>query len=266
MFAEKCIYGSEFVSNLVPVAPSKTSRPPLYHSRHQFAVRKEEHKYKHPAKTMGKIHTTPPDPQKPMMKGKGIKAIYWAQRAQQSNPSKPVPLRKPPVPRVKELNPHRKNASQFSDKIRQNAIRNISAIPTKPKEIYVDTKNGHKNDLLKSGLVPNFRNKSNYGEIPEYIKRRRNETKQAQEMYDAFFEEQVRASQLKKLEQDEMNAILHGLKSKWDNLYHQYQGLSVVTDTAPKKNRKERIENEMSQLERDIALLERHSTILIEKD
>ena len=58
-------------------------------------------------------------------------------------------------------------------------------------------------------------------------------------------------------------AIIDGLKRNWEEIHHQYQGLSVVTDTAPKKNRKERMEAEMNQLERDIELLEKHSHIYI---
>lgn len=37
----------------------------------------------------------------------------------------------------------------------------------------------------------------------------------------------------------------------------------MVTDTAPKKARKERMEAEMKQLERDIELIERHKVILV---
>ena len=57
--------------------------------------------------------------------------------------------------------------------------------------------------------------------------------------------------------------LLTGLKKNWEVLHHQYQGLSVVTDTAPKKARKERMEAEMKQLERDIELIERHKVILV---
>lgn len=49
----------------------------------------------------------------------------------------------------------------------------------------------------------------------------------------------------------------------WEELHHQYQGLSVVTDTAPKKARKERMEAEMKQLERDIETIEKHKIIYI---
>ena len=57
--------------------------------------------------------------------------------------------------------------------------------------------------------------------------------------------------------------MIDGLKKNWEELHHQYQGLSVVTDTTPKKNRKERMEAELKQLEMDIDLLEKHTVIYI---
>lgn len=53
------------------------------------------------------------------------------------------------------------------------------------------------------------------------------------------------------------------MKANWEEIHHQYQGLSVVTDSAPKKNRKERMEGEMNQLEKDIDMLEKQSIIYI---
>ena len=58
-------------------------------------------------------------------------------------------------------------------------------------------------------------------------------------------------------------SLLAGLKANWEDLHHQYQGLSVVTDTAPKKARKERMEAEMKQLEKDIDLIERHRRLYV---
>ena len=57
--------------------------------------------------------------------------------------------------------------------------------------------------------------------------------------------------------------LLAGLKANWEDLHHQYQGLSVITDTAPKKARKERMEAEMKQLEKDIEMIERHQRLYI---
>lgn len=67
------------------------------------------------------------------------------------------------------------------------------------------------------------------------------------------------------LSDEERTAILEGLKKNWDKLHHDYQGLSVVTDTPAKKARKERIEGEMKQLEKDIEQIEKHPIIYVEK-
>jgi len=262
-------YGDEYATNLVPIAPIPTEKPALYHSRHSLAVRREETENKYASKTMGKIRTTPPNPKQPMTKGKGINAKWASGKLAKRSTSKDPKcthrfLRNPPVPTVKELRPNRPILSDCTDKIRANAVANIAAIPKLPKKIYVDTSHGHKNDLLSSGLVPRYRNKSEYGKVPEYIKRRRAETERAQQMYDEYFQEQVDANKLAQLTSDQREDLLVRLKSKWDKLYHQYQGLSVVTDTAPKKNRKEYLENEMSLLEKDINFLERHTTIFID--
>lgn len=58
-------------------------------------------------------------------------------------------------------------------------------------------------------------------------------------------------------------SVIDGLKTNWEELHHQYQGLSVVTDTAPKKARKESLEAQMKQLERDIETMEKHKVIYI---
>lgn len=87
--------------------------------------------------------------------------------------------------------------------------------------------------------------------------------RKAQEEYDAYVAEHFRRGAMRSLTQEERQAILQGLKKNWEEIHDQYQGLSVVTDTAPKKNRKERMEAEMKQLERDIETIERHSVIYV---
>lgn len=57
--------------------------------------------------------------------------------------------------------------------------------------------------------------------------------------------------------------LVQGLKKNWDELHHDYQGLSVVIDTPPKKAHKEKLEVEMKQLEKDIDVIERHKIIYI---
>ncbi|KAI5630553.1 enkurin [Silurus asotus] len=59
---------------------------------------------------------------------------------------------------------------------------------------------------------------------------------------------------------------MQGLKKNWDELNHQYQGLSLFTDIISKKQKKERLESEMKQLEKDIELIKRHKIIYITKN
>ena len=87
--------------------------------------------------------------------------------------------------------------------------------------------------------------------------------KLAQEEYNAYVAEHFRRGAMNQLTHDERDRILDGLKKNWEEIHEQYQGLSVVTDTAPKKNRKERMEAEMKQLERDIESIDKHKVIYI---
>ena len=57
--------------------------------------------------------------------------------------------------------------------------------------------------------------------------------------------------------------MLYGLKQNWEMAHHDYQGLSLVTDTEHKRQKKERLEGLMKQLERDIDVLEKHNVIYV---
>ena len=91
---------------------------------------------------------------------------------------------------------------------------------------------------------------------------------EAQQAYDRYVQESVRQGQMQQVQQEERDQLLAGLKKNWEELHHQFQGLSVVTDTVMKKARKEKLEAEMKQLETDIDLIEKHKVIYIanEKD
>ena len=85
----------------------------------------------------------------------------------------------------------------------------------------------------------------------------------AQQDYENYLQMSMQRGAMQTLSDEERDAILRGLKINWEQLHHEYQGLSVVTDTAPKKYRKERMEAEMKQLERDIETIEKHRYIYI---
>ncbi|KAF3836262.1 hypothetical protein F7725_028820 [Dissostichus mawsoni] len=136
-------------------------------------------------------------------------------------------------------------------------------LPMKPKPTSVDTSKGHKQLLENSGLVPKYIKKKHYGEVPEYLQQRNEEEQRAQEEYDMFVEEQREQGAMKHLSDEERHIVLEGLKKNWDELHHEYQGLSLVTDNLSKKARRDSLGTAMRQLENDIKLIERFKTIYI---
>lgn len=79
-----------------------------------------------------------------------------------------------------------------------------------------------------------------------------------------YVRESFEREQMIQLSDEERRGILDGLKNNWDELHHGYQGLSVVTDTPAKKARKERMEANMKQLEKDIEQIEKHPIIYVD--
>lgn len=147
--------------------------------------------------------------------------------------------------------------------ITQNAVENIMSVPKKPEKNFVDSRKGDRHLLDPSGMEPKYLHKKDFGKTPEYLSRREKEMQRAQEEYDSYVTESRRRGAMAQLTEAERQDILVGLKHNWEQLHHAYQGLSVVTDTAPKKNRKERMEAEMKLLEKDIEMIEKHRLIYI---
>ncbi|KAJ8396790.1 hypothetical protein AAFF_G00013890 [Aldrovandia affinis] len=149
------------------------------------------------------------------------------------------------------------------DFIKSNAIENILTPPRKPRASYAFTKNGDKQLLEPSGLVPKYVNKKDYGQTPEYLQQRKEEERRAQEEYKKYVRECLSQEATKQLSEEERLSTLQGLKKNWEEMNHRYQCLSIIMDTIPKRTRKEKLEVQMKQLERDIDLMETHQTIYI---
>jgi len=269
-------YGDEHIAELIPTALLKSPKQDLYTSKYRPSIKTQVNNEKFPAKTMGMIATTPPNAKNYLKKDQGHKALRLKIKLATGNKSPRKTQKKKSIkssglglsnflPKIDRLDVENSKNSQ-NCKITENAIRNITSIPKLPKKIYVDSNNGNKNDLLTSGLVPRYSiQKETFGQIPKYIIKRKNLVQQTQKDFDNFIYNQSKNSSLKKVDINEHNEILNCLKDKWSKLHHEYQGLSVVTDTAPKKNRKEKLENAMSQIEKDITFFERHRKIYVER-
>ena len=57
--------------------------------------------------------------------------------------------------------------------------------------------------------------------------------------------------------------LVQGLRTNWSELHHLYQGLSLLTDTLPKKLRREKIEAQLDEIEKFIDLIEKNPVIVI---
>jgi len=251
MISEESIY------NLIPREEIKHQKPPRHTSKFRGNVKEEVNTNKAEYKTMGqaKVPTRPPDnflkkhekePQLPDKSG------FKYPDDESRRPAVPKQTDKP----VMGL----RTTKNF---ITQNAVENIMSVPKKPEKNFVDTRGGDKQALERSGMEPKYVHKKEFGKTPGYLSKRQEEMRRAQEEYDEYVAEHFRRGAMKQLSAEQRNEILQGLKHNWEEIHHQYQGISVVTDTAPKKNRKERMEAEMKQLERDIETLEKHKFIYI---
>lgn len=255
------IYGEECLLSLVPKAVQEKIVPKRYTSKFRSTITQETKFNKHDNKTMGPAKVLVRTPEDFLKKTDGSTAQM--PRPPKCKNQRLVNGRKPNVPRHNDQNlvPQQSN----KDFIKANAVENITSVPRKPKLQYVDTNTGKKNDLISSGLVPRFTLKKEYGKLPEYLKNRNEQVQHSQDCYDAYVATQMKQNSLEQVNDNARDYVLTGLKSKWEELHHQYQGLSVITDTAPKKNIKERMEAQMSQLERDIDRFERYRSIYVSK-
>ncbi|KAM4544261.1 enkurin isoform 1-T1 [Fundulus diaphanus] len=248
------IYPPESVYNCIPEEQEEIKNPPRYVSKHKPAVVLEYNLNKNAKKTMGPPKLEPPSPDK-----------YLKKHSKQLEPprkSEDVPkiyacgVRKPPVP-------GRTDRPLMGIQTQRDFLQSTSLVPKKPKASCVDTKKGDKQYLENSGLVPKYILKKGYGEVPAYLRQRTEAEQKAQEEYERFVREQ---NVMPQLSDEEQLAAIEGLKKKWDELHHEYQGLPLIIDTLSKKTRKIRLEEQMSQLQKDISFLERFKTIYIHKN
>ncbi|XP_063270022.1 enkurin [Prinia subflava] len=147
--------------------------------------------------------------------------------------------------------------------IHKNAVAVITGEPKKPRHFCVDTRHGDKYLLEPSGLYPKYIQKKNYGVVPKYVTRRKEEMKREEEEYQASVLEELKKKALKRLSEEERTDILKALKKKWEEINSAYQCLPVLTDTRYKRMHKEKLELQLQQLEHDIAAIEKYKCVYI---
>lgn len=249
--------GIESVYNLIPHEYVKPKQPPRYQSKFRPSVRIETKQGKQLKQSLGVAKLKEVVPDKWLKKGSG-------------NPPLPIPKkfhypdegnRRPDVPKAHERPLHGIHTQK--NYVNTNAIENIMSVAKHPVPRYADDKHGATHKLEPSGFVPKYRNRDDYGEVPEYIKMRNAEVRQAQKEYDEYVRARMKQGAMKQLTEQERKDMVLGLKKNWEELNFQFLTLSLVTDTISKRYRKERLDMELKQLERDIDLVERHKIIYV---
>ena len=62
--------------------------------------------------------------------------------------------------------------------------------------------------------------------------------------------------------EDRAQLLIH-LKKKWGRVNHAFQGFSLAVDSEMKKRRREELERQLAEIERDIKSLERGENVLV---
>ncbi|XP_006115351.2 enkurin isoform X2 [Pelodiscus sinensis] len=255
----------ESIYNLLPRVEEKPVKLPRYISTFRPSVKHEIEESRAPWKTMGPAKIEVPSPKNFLQKRS--KEPKLLQRKQDEGRKRMLTI--PPVPHVTD---HPLMGIQSKKNfMNTNAANVIMGVAKKPQPICVDRRQGDKYLLETSGLVPKYINKKgtfpltfqDYGLTPTYVIKRNEEVKKAQEEYDAYVKETLRQKAMKRLSDEERESLLQGLKKNWEEVHHEFQGLSVEIDTLPKKIHKQRLETQMKQLEHDINTIEKHKIIYI---
>eukprot|EP00127_Corallochytrium_limacisporum_P000646 Clim_evm45s22 gene=Clim_evmTU45s22 len=95
--------------------------------------------------------------------------------------------------------------------------------------------------------------------VPSYLAKRQEELKAER---DAVAEEKISFTTMTDKEREE---LLEGLKKNYNKLQKGFQTMSFTIDSAAKAHRKQWLEDQLDQYEKDIDMLERHQVIMISK-
>ncbi|XP_029156621.1 enkurin [Nylanderia fulva] len=149
------------------------------------------------------------------------------------------------------------------DFVKKNILQVKRSYPAEPKQRYVDTRYGNAHDLKRSGLLPIYVHKKNYGKVPKFVV----DTMKADEVitHPNFNGDKISKIPLscRYIDKEERRILLEDMKKKWEEAMKQFQGLPFLADTLPKAQKKAKMERELKQLEKDIAIIEQHPHIYV---
>ncbi|ALC43345.1 CG16984 [Drosophila busckii] len=200
----------------------------------------------------------------------------------------PPPRHMPPLPPIGKKEQKSNMVPNF---IVRNirCARNTNRCPPPPR--IVDTPVGARQNLLNSGLVPQYVCRKDFGQVPVYIHKTK---KMLGQLRDICCKEQARLMELcggKKgadaaaggskqvltkvdgvapdmpgmriMDSPERNELLSGLRQHLNEMTKQYQSMSLLIDNESKRLRKGKLESDLRQVEQDILMLETSPIIYV---
>merc|ERR1712100_814797 len=110
------------------------------------------------------------------------------------------------------------------------------------------------------GEVKDYLHKADYGCVPAYLNKIKKDIAEEYEYIRKLQEEEEeaeRSSHVRQLTESEKDALIEGLKAKWEKVNTDYQATTHITklDTEDKVRRKEQYEASLQQIERDMEKL-----------
>ena len=131
--------------------------------------------------------------------------------------------------------------------------------------------------ILQVPYVPevkelNYLEKEDYGQVPEYLEKVKEEIRRENHMIDKYVKEQMGiedevVEEFEEMDERDREQLIKELKMKWEELNASYQKMThlVILDTAGQVRRKEQLETALTSIENDIKKLSRPGPILLKK-
>uniref|UniRef100_A0A3Q4GRM6 Enkurin domain-containing protein n=1 Tax=Neolamprologus brichardi TaxID=32507 RepID=A0A3Q4GRM6_NEOBR len=169
------------------------------------------------------------------------------------------------APSHREMCPQRPEGEKPEHTFRKKT-KHIGMKKVIPQPACVDTGKRDKQLLEKSGFVPFYLQKNDYGIVPGYLRRRNAEKEKPKQDNDAWLTKQRET--VKPLPEQEKQNILKGLKRRFNELNSEYQSLpfALFPSQYTKYNYKKFLEEKMSKLEKNIAIFEEHKYIYVSRE
>lgn len=241
----------ESIYNLIPTPQFKPEKPALYRSQTDGRVEAGQFelgvKTKKGHATFGRPNGTNHNKPDTFTRAHGKETVL----PEPKKPLVPKEKLKAPVPKVTE----KPVMGLCSNKnfITANAVETILS---KPQKVPI--------------VEPRFTERKSFGKVPTYlmkVKQRIAEENEYVRQYIEQREQRETQSNAMEMSEDERQDLLHHLKIKWAEINQAYQTkMSFVLDTPAKKSRKESYERQLAEIEKDIELLSRGSTIVVVPD